>query len=527
VELLIYIPTYKRLDLLNKQLHMLYPQLKNHHGKVKLLVSINDEDIDAYDPLKAEFGSDASLLEFRENPSNIHANANIALGFVLSGSPKYLWILSDDDIVLQNSIELILEQLSANPDFLHLGDYDEAYVEEKLTCENIFSVPKGGGFGLISVVISRFDFIKHDIYQAFEYIESSFPHFAVYLAAVKRSGQAELLCVPSKYVFAFEGALSDGDYIPSKLGFLYLADFIIDKRQFLRGWLSANWYSFFDARTQPSYINTESRYLKALGYMKYGGINLMILIYYCKLKTVIIKNIKRRLMLKNFVKRVFCKFNKEASLGNNGERLDLMFSENLKCEDLDRTQISHVKRYQFASSLIRPMSMVGDFACGTGYGSAMLASGGNRVLGIDISEDVILELKRRYARLGEIEFQCIDLLKLNLHNQLDYLVSFETVEHLWEKDIPTLFKRFYESLKSGGCIILSTPYLQETPPAHIELNYHLTHEIDDIKITKWLGESGFEDPVYYFQDFDTQDIDDNVKKPEMIICVAWKPKEKS
>ena len=307
MELFIYIPTYKRLSLLSKQLHIIYPQLKNHSKKVKLLVSINEEDISAYNPLIKKYGFDASLIEFRQNPSNIHGNANIALGFVLSGSPKYLWILSDDEIILPNSIGLILKHLKDRPDFLHLGDYDKAYVEENLTCKNIFSVPKGGGFGLISVVISRFDFIKQDIYQAFEYIESSFPHFAVYLSSIKRKGRAQLICVPQKNIFAFEGGLSDGDYTPSKLGYLYLADFFDNKRLFLREWMFENWYTFFDARTQPSYINTESRYLKALGYMRYGGVNLLFFIYYFKLKAVIIKSLKRRLVLKNLIKKFFYK----------------------------------------------------------------------------------------------------------------------------------------------------------------------------------------------------------------------------
>ena len=97
-------------------------------------------------------------------------------------------------------------------------------------------------------------------------------------------------------------------------------------------------------------------------------------------------------------------FNKSNPLGGNGERVDIQINESLNFESLDVYQKNHFRRYQFATQFIKAGDVCGDFACGTGYGSVMLAGIADRVVGADINGEVIKKIKLRYQALNNVEF---------------------------------------------------------------------------------------------------------------------------
>jgi SAM-dependent methyltransferase len=213
-------------------------------------------------------------------------------------------------------------------------------------------------------------------------------------------------------------------------------------------------------------------------------------------------------------------FDKSNPLGGGGERVDFIYSEDLAIDKLDIYQINHYRRYEFASKYVIKGDACGDFACGTGYGSAMLAQTAEKVTGADIDNKVIDVIKVRYGHLNNVEFLCMNLLDLNFRNKFDVIVSFETLEHFEENDIQNLLKLFAQGLKKNGKIIFSTPYMQEDDEAARNLGFHRTFYINETKIKSWLEHAGLECISFNYQNYKTHEIKSNLDKKDFIICVA-------
>jgi SAM-dependent methyltransferase len=120
----------------------------------------------------------------------------------------------------------------------------------------------------------------------------------------------------------------------------------------------------------------------------------------------------------------------------------------------DPLRSEHVARYLWARSIIGH-GLVLDVACGTGYGSALLAGPGRRVLGIDASATTIAHARRDFAR-ADVTFMVGDATRLPVAtSSIDSVVSFETIEHL---PAPALFvAEIARVLRPKGTLLLSTP----------------------------------------------------------------------
>jgi SAM-dependent methyltransferase len=119
----------------------------------------------------------------------------------------------------------------------------------------------------------------------------------------------------------------------------------------------------------------------------------------------------------------------------------------------------HLKRYEFALDWCTGRDVL-DAACGTGYGSALLARSARSVVGVDISGDAIAYAKQRYGDDG-IRFLAGDVTELPFTDgSFDVVCSFETVEHLDDPD------RFVHEcarvLRGDGTLLMSTPCVPET-----------------------------------------------------------------
>ena len=82
-----------------------------------------------------------------------------------------------------------------------------------------------------------------------------------------------------------------------------------------------------------------------------------------------------------------------------GERVDIIYSDEIEFETLDIYQKSHYRRYEFAVDYIKDGLICGDFACGTGYGTVMLAVKAQKVIGADINKEVIAAIRKRYTKI--------------------------------------------------------------------------------------------------------------------------------
>lgn len=210
-------------------------------------------------------------------------------------------------------------------------------------------------------------------------------------------------------------------------------------------------------------------------------------------------------------------FNASNPLGGNGERVDITFSGELQFERLDMYQKNHFRRYEYALGLIPEGVDVADLACGTGYGSMMLAQKANSVVGADLNGEVISAISERYKDHEKVRFMEANLLHLDFEDVVDVVVSFETIEHFKESDISTLLGIFHRALKPGGSLIFSTPYNQEDSEEARKLGFHLTFNIVEEKIEAWLEAAGFEPISYKYQDYQSHEVRDKAGHNDFIL----------
>lgn len=122
-------------------------------------------------------------------------------------------------------------------------------------------------------------------------------------------------------------------------------------------------------------------------------------------------------------------------------------------------------RYLFTLNRVKNKRVL-DIACGTGYGSSILARKAMFVLGMDTDADTIKYCRNKYKKKN-LEFQNIYPgyeVSLAFKKRFDVIVSFETIEHVQDY---LVFLRFLKrSLIPSGVLILSSPnnFLNVHPP---------------------------------------------------------------
>jgi SAM-dependent methyltransferase len=131
-----------------------------------------------------------------------------------------------------------------------------------------------------------------------------------------------------------------------------------------------------------------------------------------------------------------------------GERVVLGQSKSL-------IENEHLARYRFASQLVKG-KQVADIACGTGYGTQMLAmSGARSVHGMDLSEEAIAFcLEHNNAPNAIYSVAYAQKLAAIQDNAFDTVISFETIEHL--PDVEAYLDEMTRILRPGGTFLVST-----------------------------------------------------------------------
>jgi len=206
------------------------------------------------------------------------------------------------------------------------------------------------------------------------------------------------------------------------------------------------------------------------------------------------------------------------NLENDGERMDINYY-NMNYNNFDIYQKSHYKRYEMAKTQIEKDFVVGDMACGSGYGSMMLSEMCDEIHGVDIDETTINEISKRYETQKKVNFHIKNLLDIDFEDKFDMIVSFETVEHFEESDIKKLMENFHKALKNNGTIMFSTPYNQ--PKTHSSMKWHKTFYIIEDKMKELLN-GFFEIEKIWYQDYQTHILKEEIQTKDFIICKAKK-----
>lgn len=119
-------------------------------------------------------------------------------------------------------------------------------------------------------------------------------------------------------------------------------------------------------------------------------------------------------------------------------------------------EIEHFHRYSVIAEHVQD-KVVLDAACGTGYGSGMLAQYAAHVYGLDISAEAIAYANENYSQ-ENITFIQGGIEKLPFEdNTFDIVVSFETIEHVITEVQDVFLKEIKRVLKPTGFLVMSTP----------------------------------------------------------------------
>lgn len=168
------------------------------------------------------------------------------------------------------------------------------------------------------------------------------------------------------------------------------------------------------------------------------------------------------------------------------ERLD---PEILKSTDENiNLLVFHIATYKLIKGYVKD-KIVLDFGCGEGYGSSILKDVAKKVVGVDVSSDVIIRAREKY-RFENLEFLFVDKLeKKGLMFQdktFDVVVASQVFEHLDNFDI--FFKEVKRILKDDGLLILTTPNSSlRLLPFQTPWNHHHKRELNYFEIDSMLS----------------------------------------
>lgn len=151
----------------------------------------------------------------------------------------------------------------------------------------------------------------------------------------------------------------------------------------------------------------------------------------------------------------------------------------------------HLARYKSVCEIVKN-KVVLDIACGTGYGTQMIADSAKHVYGVDVSGEAVEYAKVNYPHV-KVTYKQGDARKIPLDDaSVDVVVSLETIEHI--PDPEEFVKEVKRVLKKGGQFVVSTPNDDEFTDGNI---YHV-HEFDFKELNR-LMKKYFNNFEYFFQ----------------------------
>jgi 2-polyprenyl-3-methyl-5-hydroxy-6-metoxy-1,4-benzoquinol methylase len=162
------------------------------------------------------------------------------------------------------------------------------------------------------------------------------------------------------------------------------------------------------------------------------------------------------------------------------ETLERITPEEINDQDLfaKESLLLHVERYYFAARHLQPGKIL-DIACGTGYGTAILASSSETtsVTGVDLSEEAIKHARQMHTH-HKTRFIQKDIFAFNDSELFDTVVSLETIEHI--NNPLEVVNHLLNLLKPGGHLIISAPVTPSMDGNPFHVNDFSTHSFKNM-----------------------------------------------
>ena len=154
-------------------------------------------------------------------------------------------------------------------------------------------------------------------------------------------------------------------------------------------------------------------------------------------------------------------------------------------EIISSAHVRHILRYVNAAAYLRPDDVVLDAACGTGYGTRILAEKCLGVIGTDLNKAA---LEHAWQEMSiNVQFMQSDLLRTSFN--VDAIVSIETIEHFDCVEGGRLVSNFYDWLRPNGTLVISTPYCSKSGPSEFNKLHLCEYSLTDLEIL--LNNGGF------------------------------------
>ncbi len=162
----------------------------------------------------------------------------------------------------------------------------------------------------------------------------------------------------------------------------------------------------------------------------------------------------------------------KAKLRNDYERMVPEFHKNTL------TYAEHLTRYLCAEKLVKGKTVL-DIACGSGYGTQLLARSAKQVYGVDVDKTSVQYADETYGARN-IKYMVGDGVAIPLDDaSVDVIVTFETIEHI--QDYKKFIKEVKRVLKPDGLALISTPNdLEFAEGNHFHLHEFKYRELIDL-----------------------------------------------
>jgi 2-polyprenyl-3-methyl-5-hydroxy-6-metoxy-1,4-benzoquinol methylase len=175
----------------------------------------------------------------------------------------------------------------------------------------------------------------------------------------------------------------------------------------------------------------------------------------------------------------------------------------------------HMARYSATKQFVKGKTIL-DIACGTGYGSFLMADAAKKIFAVDIDQRTIDYAKKNFFSKN-IEYSVGSATEIPMpDNMAEVVVSFETIEHI--NDYKKFLSEVKRVLKPGGLLVISTPNDAEFSE---ENHFHL-HEFVLDELTILLKENFKNVDIYYQADWLTTTLlsKDELRDPAIKISVV-------
>jgi SAM-dependent methyltransferase len=133
--------------------------------------------------------------------------------------------------------------------------------------------------------------------------------------------------------------------------------------------------------------------------------------------------------------------------------------------------VRHRVAHMYAIKKIRGSRRVLDVGCGTGYGSAMVASHVGEVVGIDSSDEAVARAKAQH-RSANLEFVSMSATGLAFQDaSFDAAYSVQVIEHI--EDVQLHLSEVVRVLRPGGRFVVATPNRLTYSPEGLHNAFHV------------------------------------------------------